>query len=88
MKLARPDRRTLWLAAVAGGLTLALPLAFPVEHHFPWDAVPGFYAMFAALGGAALVVGAKWLGGALLLRPEDWYGPDDAAEGEPPEDDE
>ncbi len=80
MKLARPQPRTLAWAAVAGTVAVALPLVVPVEHHFPWDAVPGFYALFGALGGAAIVVVSKWLGHALLQRPETWYGEADAPE--------
>lgn len=84
MKLARPQPRHLAIAAVAGVAAVALPLVMPVEHHFPWDAVPGFYALFGGLGGAVIVVVSKWLGHALLQRPETWYGEADAPE--PPQD--
>jgi hypothetical protein len=38
---------------------------------------PGYAATLGLLGGAALVFGAKWLGGAFVQRPEDYY-PEDA----------
>jgi len=78
MKLATPSRRAVWIGAVGGAVVLALPLVVHVEHHFAWDAVPGFYAIYGGLGCAAIVVVSKWLGKALLQRPEDWYGPEDA----------
>ncbi|MCK6553194.1 hypothetical protein L6Q96_01210 [Candidatus Binatia bacterium] len=81
MKLASPSRRARWVAAVAGALAVALPVAFHVEQHYPWDAIPGFYAIYGALGCAALVAASKWLGKALLQRPEDWYGRDDMPGG-------
>ncbi len=83
MKLASPTPKQTAIAAAVGMTTLALPVVFPVEHHFAWDAIPGFYAIYGAAGGTALVVFAKWLGRVLVVKPEGWYGGDDARTGDP-----
>ena len=74
MKLATPTGRETAIGAVVGVVTLALPLVFPVEHHFPWDDIPGFYAIYGAVGCAALVAVTKWAGRVLLVKPPDWWG--------------
>ena len=83
MTLASPTPRQLAVAAVVAAATLALPVVFPTEHHFPWDAIPGFYAMYGAAGCAVLVIVGKWLGRVLVVKPEGWYGGDDARTGDP-----
>lgn len=83
MKLARPTPKQATVAAIAGVATLALPLVFSPEHHFAWDAIPGFYAIYGAAGCGALVLSAKWLGRVLLVKPPGWYGGDDARTGDP-----
>lgn len=83
MKLANPTPRQTALAVVVGVGVLALPVAFPMEHHFAWDAIPGFYGMYGAAGCAVLVLLAKWLGRVLVVKPEGWYGGDDARTGDP-----
>ena len=70
--------REVAIAAVLGGATLLAPLVFPVEHHFPWDEIPGFYAIFGAAGAVALIAAAKWLGHALIVKPVDWWREDDS----------
>lgn len=74
MTLATPTSRQLAIAAVVGVATILLPLVFPVEQHFPWDGIPGFYAIFGAVGCGVLVVVSKWLGRVLLAKPADWWG--------------
>lgn len=76
MKLASPSSRELTIGAVAGVVALLAPLVFHVEHHFPWDEIPGFYAIFGAAGAVALITAAKWLGHALIVKPENWWGED------------
>lgn len=73
MKLHLPGSRGLALAAGTGAVALALPYVTPVAHHYPWDEIPGFYAVYGGLGCAAIVLVSKALGKALLQRPEDWY---------------
>lgn len=84
MKLASPTPKQTAVAVTVGVATLVLPIFFPVQHHFPWDAVPGFYAMYGAAGSAALVLFAKGLGRVLIAKREGWWGGDDARTGEPP----
>ncbi len=74
MKLATPNGRQTAIGAIVGIVTLALPLVFHVEHHFPWDDIPGFYAIYGAVGCGALVVVSKWVGRVLLVKPPDWWG--------------
>lgn len=74
MKLATPTGPQLAVAALLGVATLALPLAFHVEHHFPWDDVPGFYGIYGAFGCGALVIVSRWVGRVLLVKPPDWWG--------------
>ena len=59
MTLASPTPRQIAIVAVVAAVTLALPFVFPVEHHFPWDDIPGFHAMYGAAGCAVLVIFAK-----------------------------
>lgn len=80
MKLATPSGRQTAIAAVVGVVTLALPLLFRVEHHFPWDDIPGFYAIYGAVGCASLVVVSKWVGRVLLVKPADWWGEESGAD--------
>lgn len=83
MTLASPTSRQIAVAAVVAAATLALPAVFPMEHHHAWDAIPGFYAIYGAAGCAVLVIFAKWLGRVLVVKPEGWYGGDDARTGDP-----
>lgn len=83
MKLATPTVRETAIGAVVGVVTLALPLVFPIEHHFPWDDIPGFYAIYGAIGCAALVVVSKWVGRVLLVKPPDWWGEESGADEDP-----
>jgi hypothetical protein len=83
MTLATPSSKQIAGAAVCAAIVLALPVVFPVEHHFPWDAIPGFYAIYGAVGCGALVVFGKWLGRVLVVKPEGWYGGDDDRTEEP-----
>lgn len=73
MTLKTPSPRGWLLAAMAGGLVVALPLALHLEHHHPWEVVPGFYAWYGGLGCAAIVLVSKALGRWLLQKPEDFY---------------
>jgi hypothetical protein len=83
VKLATPGSRELAIGAAVGVAALAAPLVFPVEHHFAWDEIPGFYAIFGAAGAVALIVAAKWLGKALIVKPEGWWSEDRASDESP-----
>jgi len=76
MKLASPTPRQITGAAIAAAIALLLPLLVPVPQHLPWEAIPGFYAIYGVVGCGALVVFTKWLGRVLLIRPEGWYRDD------------
>lgn len=69
------------LALATGGLVafdLVLILAGYDKHpHFPWERLPGFYAVFAALSAAVLLAGAR-----LLRRPLAALSARDQAEAE------
>lgn len=74
MRWKRPTRRGWIVAGLTGAAGLALPVLFPSgESHGWWDAVPGWWAIFGAVGCAAIVIVSKWLGHAFLQKDEDWY---------------
>lgn len=74
MKLKTPDRRAWIFAGSTGGVAILLPYVLHVEHHFAWDSIPAFYAIYGGLGCAAIVLLSKALGAALVQKPEGWYG--------------
>ncbi len=77
MKLKMPGGIGWGLAIVCGGIAVALPYLFHVEHHRGfWESIPGWWALFGAVGCAAIILVSKWLGAALLQKPEDWYDRD------------
>jgi hypothetical protein len=80
VKIAAPSSRELTIAAVLGAAVLLAPLVFPVNHHFAWDEIPGFYGIFGAAGAVVLIVAAKWLGHALIVKPDGWWREDDASD--------
>ena len=41
--------------------------------HFPWENIPGFYALFGLVACILIVVLAKTLGHRWLMRKEDYY---------------
>lgn len=82
MKLATPSTRTLLVSSAIGLVLVLLPALFHVEPHHAWDRIPGFFAIFGALGCGVLIVVSKWLGRVLLVRPEGWYAEDATAQPE------
>lgn len=43
------------------------------DTHFPWENIPGFYALFGLVACILIVVLAKFLGHKWLMREEDYY---------------
>ncbi len=41
--------------------------------HFPWENIPGFYALFGLVACILIVVMAKTLGHKWLMKKEDYY---------------
>ncbi|MAE70115.1 MAG: hypothetical protein CME06_06560 [Gemmatimonadetes bacterium] len=76
MKLKTPDRRGWIFAGITGGAAVLLPYIVHVEHHFRWDSIPGFYALYGGLGCALIVLFSKALGASFLQKSESWYGED------------
>jgi hypothetical protein len=66
-----------WLVAVAlfvaASVVLELPFRHLIHSELPWHLVPGFDFVYGFLGCAVIVLASKWLGHALLQRPEDYY---------------
>lgn len=83
MKLATPSSSQLAAAVVIGVLVLLLPVVFPVEHHFPWDGIPGFYGIFGVVGCGLLIIVTRWLGRVLLVKPADWWGEERGPDEDP-----
>jgi len=67
-----PSPRGWLVAGVTGASAIALPIVLRAHGHHALEAVPGFWAWYGGLGCAAIIVVSKWLGHALLQRPEDW----------------
>ncbi len=77
MKLKTPSRRGWLFAGLSGAVAVLLPYLFHVEHHFAWDSIPAFYALYGGLGCALIVIFSKALGASILQKSEDWYGEGD-----------
>ncbi len=55
-------------------LTVAADFFIPRKHtHFPWDHIPGFYALFGLIACVLIIVLAKTLGYKWLMKKEDYY---------------
>lgn len=48
---------------------------FMPRHHiyFPWDNIPGFYAVFGLVTCVLIIIFSKWLGKVWLQKKEDYY---------------
>lgn len=58
------------------GLALLIVADFFVHKHhvvFFWDKIPGFTAVYSFIATVAIVVVAKGIGHAILMKPEDYY---------------
>lgn len=56
------------------GIVVAVDFFIPRDHgHYPWDQIPGFYALFGLIACVLIVVMAKWLGKKWLMKKEDYY---------------
>jgi hypothetical protein len=71
MKEHLKDRVAIGLAGVLLVLVLLEATVIPHYHpEFPWHYVPGYSAMIGLFGCILVVMISKWLGKALLQRPE------------------
>ena len=73
MKLQKPNSRQGLIGGLLALVALALPYIIHVDHHYAWDHIPGFYAIYGGLSCAVIVVVSKAIGAAFLQKPEDWY---------------
>jgi hypothetical protein len=65
------DRVAIGLAGVLLVLVLLEATVIPHYHpEFPWHYLPGYSAMIGLFGCILVVMISKWLGKALLQRPE------------------
>jgi hypothetical protein len=72
MKEHIKDRVAITLAVVLLALVLVEATVIPHYHpEFPWHYVPGYSAMIGLFGCIVVVMISKWLGKALLQRPEE-----------------
>jgi hypothetical protein len=55
------------------GILVVLDFFIEKHPHFPWENIPGFYALFGLLACILIVVMAKTLGHKWLMRKEDYY---------------
>ena len=52
------------------------------EHvHFPFEALPGFSALYGLLSTVLIIVVAKGIGHAFLMKPENYYSRSKGEEG-------
>jgi hypothetical protein len=65
------DRVAIGLAAALGFMVLLEAVLIPhYKPVFPWHSVPGYAAAIGLFGCIIVVQISKWLGRALLQRPE------------------
>ncbi len=56
------------------GFLVLVDVVIPRDHlFFPWDAVPGFYALFGFLATVLIIVFSKAVGHLFLMKREDYY---------------
>ncbi len=56
------------------GIVVVVDFFVPREHvHYPWDHIPGFYALFGFIACILIIVIAKTLGYKWLMKKEDYY---------------
>lgn len=60
-----------WIAIVI--LTAATVVGQFIEHHYWWEAIPGFFAAFAFVGCMLFMFGGKFLGNILISKSPDYY---------------
>ena len=66
------DRVSLLLAGALLAMVLLEATLVPHYHPvFPWHSVPGYAALIGLVGCVVVVQLSKWLGKALLQRPEE-----------------
>jgi len=62
------------LSYICLAIIVAVDFFIPREHaHYPWDHIPGFYALFGLIACILIVVLAKTLGKKWLMKKEDYY---------------
>lgn len=67
-------RRLVWVVGISGFLTIILELSRHQTNHGGWWLhIPGFFILFVFFGCLLLVIGAKALGQAGILKDEDYY---------------
>lgn len=55
-------------------IVVAVDFFIPRDHgHYPWDQIPGFYAVFGLVACILIVIMAKKLGKLWLMKKEDYY---------------
>jgi hypothetical protein len=64
-------RKSYWIALVA--LTALTVIGQFIEHHYWWEAVPGFFAGFGFLGCLLIIFIAKALVSRLVSKNPDYY---------------
>jgi peptidoglycan/LPS O-acetylase OafA/YrhL len=62
------------LSYICLAIVVAVDFFISREHaHYPWDYIPGFYAVFGLVACILIVVMAKTLGKKWLMKKEDYY---------------
>jgi Ni,Fe-hydrogenase I cytochrome b subunit len=60
-----------WIVLIA--LTALTVVGQFIEHHYWWEAVPGFFAVFGFVGCLLIIFIAKSLGGLMVSQKPDYY---------------
>ena len=70
-----PGNKKILLRSLFYSLLVLLIIEFFIHKHpyFPWEAWPGFYAVYGFVACVALVVAAKYILRPLVKRREDYY---------------
>lgn len=62
-----------WPWIVLAALTALTIIGQFMEHHYWWEAVPGFFAAFGFIGCLLIIFCAKFLGSLMVSQKPDYY---------------
>lgn len=62
-----------WHWIVLLGITLLSVIAQFIEHHYWWEAIPGFFAVFGFVGSLVLMFVAKFCANLFIAQKPNYY---------------
>ena len=67
--------KTMWIMFGIALILTVIPDFFITREHiiFPWDAIPGFSAVYGFISCVMIIIVAKVIGHKWLMKEEDYY---------------